>query len=156
MRAWEYGVPLGSKLCVAEGVFELDILWIVLSEFHKTQKQTRLYMARRTCFREQYYTGTRRYYVGKKIMLKISLRGPGSGAPAGRSAFSTLLVSVIACSCIYVCIYTCARLQDTFVYVWMFGRSVYACIMYDRTTCVQFYFHCAAQRCGACVCVSLF
>ena len=42
MRAWKYGVPLGPKLCVAEGAFELDILWIVLSEFHRSQKQNRL------------------------------------------------------------------------------------------------------------------
>ena len=32
MRTWEYGAPFEPQLFVAKGVFELDELWIVLSD----------------------------------------------------------------------------------------------------------------------------
>ena len=42
MRAWEYGVPFGPNIFMAEGVIELDLLWILMSEFDKSQKETNL------------------------------------------------------------------------------------------------------------------
>ena len=41
MRAWEYDILFGAKLFVADGVFKLEMLRIVLSEFDEIQKQIR-------------------------------------------------------------------------------------------------------------------
>ena len=38
MRTWEYGAPFGPNIFVAEEVFELDELWILLSDLDEDLK----------------------------------------------------------------------------------------------------------------------
>ena len=42
MVAWESGMPIGPKLCVAMEVFFCEVLQILTSEFGKSQEQTSL------------------------------------------------------------------------------------------------------------------
>ena len=39
MRAWEYGVPCGPKLFMAEEVFKYDELWILMSDLDEGLKE---------------------------------------------------------------------------------------------------------------------
>ena len=43
MVEWEFGAPLGSKLCVAVGCFKHDVLMIQPSDHHKNLVDQSLY-----------------------------------------------------------------------------------------------------------------
>ena len=44
MVEWEFGAPLGSKLCVAVEVFKRDVLRIEPSDCHKSLSEPRIYV----------------------------------------------------------------------------------------------------------------
>ena len=49
MVAWESGMPIGPKLCVATEVFFCDVLRILLSDFDEGLKQPILDIEERSC-----------------------------------------------------------------------------------------------------------
>ena len=49
MVAWESGMPIWSKLCVASAVFFCDVLRILLSEFDEDSKEPSLGVEERSC-----------------------------------------------------------------------------------------------------------
>ena len=49
MVAWEFGMPIGPKLCVAREVFFCDVLRILLSEFDEDPKEPSLDIEERSC-----------------------------------------------------------------------------------------------------------
>ena len=42
MVSWEFGMPIGPKLCVAMGVFFCHVLRILMSDLDKNQEETSL------------------------------------------------------------------------------------------------------------------
>ena len=44
MVEWEFGAPLGSKLCVAVEVFKRDVLRIQPSDCHETLSELRIHI----------------------------------------------------------------------------------------------------------------